>query len=173
MHDTKRVPNSLVISVIHLCIHLCRQIWWAIKRCHFNSPLLCLLCVLCSLHTIFFSIENYVGIIYIRGYYISMEYKPKSTNAHTTSTRDKQTWNQARKPKNPPNARYISGVPNAVNSYKSTRDLVHKQKQPSSANREYRPPKIVSPSLPNGQTQAIVNETSIAAQSSCTRVHIS
>lgn len=128
---------------------------------------------LLSPHNIFFSIEKYVGIIYIRGYYISMENKPKSTNTRTTSTRDKPTWNQARKPKNPPNARYIPGVPNAVNSYKPTRDLIHRQRQPSSGNPEYRPPKILSPSLPNGQTQAIVKATSIAAQSSCTRVHIS
>lgn len=114
-----------------------------------------------------------MDIIYLRGYYISMEYKPKSTNARTTSARDKPTCNQAGKSKNSSTQKYISSVPNAVNLYKPTRDLVHKQKHPSNANREYVPPKIVPSSLLNGQTQAIVNATSIAAQSNCTRVQIS
>lgn len=47
---------------------------------------------------------------------------------------------------------YISSVPNAVTSYKPTRDLVHKPKQPSNGNREYSPPKIVSQFSPNGPT---------------------
>lgn len=166
--DTSRIPNSLLVPVIHLC----RQIWSAIKRhwFQFSAPLS--LCLLCSLHTKFLY-RKVRGFLYIRGYYIGMEYKPKSTNTCTTSTRDKPTWNQARKPKNLPTANYISSVPNVVSAHKPTRDLVHKQKQPSNADREYRPTEIVSPSLPNNQAQAIVSATSIAAQSSCTRVHIS
>ena len=99
-----------------------------------------------------------------------MEYKAKYTDSHTTSTRDKSTWNQPRTSKNPLSAKYISSVvPNG------TRDPVHKPSQSSNANhnREFTLPKSVSPSSPRGPTEAIVNANSIAAQSTCGRVHIS
>lgn len=102
-----------------------------------------------------------------------MEYKPGFFNAPTTFPRDNPTWDQARRSKNPPTAKYISSVPNAVKSYKPTRDLVQKPKHPTNANRGYLSPEIPSQSSSNGPTQATVNATSIAAQSSSTRVHIS
>ena len=102
-----------------------------------------------------------------------MEYKSRSTNAPTKFTRDKPTWDQVHRSKNPPTAEYISSVPNDVNSYKPTRDLVQKPRQPTNANRRYLSPKTPSQSSPNGPTQVIVNPTSMAAQSSSTRVQIS
>ncbi len=102
-----------------------------------------------------------------------MEYNPKFTNATTTFTRDKPTWDQARRSKKSPTANYISSIPNTGNSYKPTWDLVQKPKQPTNANRGYLSLETPSQSSPNGPTQAIVNTTSIAAQLSSTCVHIS
>lgn len=64
--DTSRIPNSLVVPVIrlciHLCIHLCRQIWWAIKRCYFRFSASS---SLCSLRTIYFFLSKNTWVLYI------------------------------------------------------------------------------------------------------------
>lgn len=93
-----------------------------------------------------------------------MEVKHNFTNTPTKFAQGKQPWSQARRSKIPPAAKDISSVPNALNSYKPTRNLAQKPKQPTNANREYLSPGNSSQLSPNGPTQAIVNANSMTAQ---------